>query len=115
MGFIFTVLRNNWESWCSNKSVTFNDYMLMTCQHIYYSEIYVDFLTNIKDINRIELSTIKDWEKMIDKNPNQPLVSFSDSNSNNTNNAVKKIINLIKIRSHIIGLILKNTNYKSTL
>lgn len=52
---------------------------------------------------------------MIDKNPNQPLVSFSDSNSNNTNNAVKKIINLIKIRSHIIGLILKNTNYKSTL
>lgn len=87
----------------------------MTCQHIYYSEIYVDFLTNIKDINRIELSTIKDWEKMIDKNPNQPLVSFSDSNSNNTNNAVKKIINLIKIRSHIIGLILKNTNYKSTL
>ena len=110
-----TVLRNNWESWCSNKSVTFNDYMLMTCQHIYYSEIYVDFLTNIKDINRIELSTIKDWEKMSDKNPNQPLVSFSDSNSNNTNNAVKKIINLIKIRSHIIGLILKNTNYKTTL
>ena len=81
--------------------------MLMTYQHIYYSEIYVDFSTRIKDIDRIELSTIKGWEKMIDKNPNQPLVSFSDSNSNNTNNEVEKIINLIKIRNHIIGLILK--------
>jgi len=79
----------------------------MTYQHIYYSEIYVDFSTRIKDIDRIELSTIKGWEKMIDKNPNQPLVSFSDSNSNNTNNEVEKIINLIKIRNHIIGLILK--------
>ena len=52
---------------------------------------------------------------MIDNNPNQPLLSFSDSDSNNTDNEVKMIINLINIRNHIIGLILKNTKYKSTL
>ena len=110
-----TVLRNNWESWCSNKSVTFNDYMLMTYQHIYYSKVYKDFLEKVKSIDKITLQTVNKWKEMIDNNPNQPLLSFSDSDSNNTDNEVKMIINLIKIRNHIIGLILKNTKYKSTL
>ena len=110
-----TVLRNNWKSWCSNKSVTFNDYMLMTYQHIYYSKVYKDFLENVKSIDKITLKTVNKWKEMIYNNPNQPLLSFSDSDSNNTNNEVKMIINLINIRNHIIGLILKNTKYKSTL
>ena len=110
-----TVLRNNWESWCSNKSVTFNDYMLMTYQHIYYSKVYKDFLENVKTIDKITLQTVNEWKEMIDNNPNQPLLSFSDSDSNNTDNEVKMIINLINIRNHIIGLILENTKYKSTL
>ena len=87
----------------------------MTYQHIYYSKVYKDFLENVKTIDKITLQTVNEWKEMIDNNPNQPLLSFSDSDSNNTDNEVKMIINLINIRNHIIGLILKNTKYKSTL
>lgn len=66
------------------------------------------FLTRIKRIEKIELQTIEEWSELINNNPNQPLLSFSDSNSGNTNNEVEMIINLIKIRNHIIGLILEN-------
>ena len=83
--------------------------MLMTYQHIYYSKVYKDFLKNVKSIDKITLQTVNKWKEMIDNNPNQPLLSFSDSDSNNTDNEVKMIINLINIRNHIIGLILKNT------
>ena len=89
--------------------------MLMTYQHIYYSKVYKDFLENVKTIDKITLQTVNEWREMIDNNPNQPLLSFSDSDSNNTDNEVKMIINLINIRNHIIGLILENTKYKSTL
>ena len=89
--------------------------MLMTYQHIYYSKVYKDFLENFKSIDKITLQTVNEWREMIDNNPNQPLLSFSDSDSNNTDNEVKMIINLSNIRNHIIGLILKNTKYKSTL
>ena len=87
----------------------------MTYQHIYYSKVYKDFLENVQTIDKITLQTVNEWKEMIDNNPNQPLLSFSDSDSNNTDNEVKMIINLINIRNHIIGLILINTKYKSTL
>lgn len=106
------VLKNNWESWHPNKSLTFNNYMLMTYQHIYYSEVYADYLTRIKRIEKIELQTIEEWSELINDNPHQQLVSFSDSNSGNTNNEVEMIINLIKIRNHIIGLILEKLQKK---
>ena len=84
----------------------------MTYQHIYYSEVYADYLTRIKRIEKIELQTIEEWSELINDNPHQQLVSFSDSNSGNTNNEVEMIINLIKIRNHIIGLILEKLQKK---
>lgn len=101
------LLKNNWSHWCDEKekSFTFEAYMLLTCQQIYYSDVYNNFKKEIKDIHKITLDTLKQWEKMITNK--SKLISFSEI-PNDESSIGELIINLIKIRCHVIGLLLEN-------
>lgn len=68
-------LEKNWSIWNSKKSFTFKSYMLLTCQHIYYTDIYNDFKNNIKKIENIDdIKVLEDWGKKI--NSESQLLSF---------------------------------------
>lgn len=97
------LLKNNWSHWCDEKSFTFESYMILTCQQIYYSDIYNNFKKEIKDIHKITLETLKQWDKMITNK--SKLISFSEIPDDESIGEL--IINLIKIRCHVIGLLLK--------
>lgn len=100
------LLKNNWSQWCDEESFTFESYMLLTCQQIYYSDVYNNFKKEIKDIHKIKLKTLKQWEKMITNK--SKLISFSEI-PNDESSIGELIINLIKIRCHVIGLLLENS------
>ncbi|MFC2678867.1 MAG: hypothetical protein ACFN08_06440, partial [Granulicatella sp.] len=70
------LLKNNWSQWCNGNSLTFEAYMLLTCQQIYYSDVYNNFKKEIKDIHKITLKTLKQWDKMITNK--SKLISFSE-------------------------------------
>lgn len=99
------LLKNNWSHWCDENSFTFEAYMLLTCQQIYYSDVYNNFKKEIKDIHKITLETSKQWDKMITNK--SKLISFSEI-PNDESSIGELIINLIKIRCHVIGLLLEN-------
>ena len=104
------VLKNNWNNWCSEKSFTFESYMLLTCQQIYYADVYNDFIKKINNINNIKLKTLEIWNNLI--NNDSKLISFSEYPEESVANL---IINLIKIRCHIIGLLLKKGTIKKVV
>lgn len=99
------LLKNNWSHWCDKESMTFETYMLLTCQQIYYSDVYNNFKKEIKDIHKINLETLEQWEKMITNK--SKIISFSKIP--NDESIGELIINLIKIRCHVIGLLLKDS------
>ena len=84
--------------------------MLLTCQQIYYADVYNDFIKKINNINNIKLKTIENWNNLI--NNDSKLISFSEYPEESVANL---IINLIKIRCHIIGLLLKKGTIKKVV
>lgn len=99
-------LEKNWNIWNSTSSFTFKSYMLLTYQHMYYKDIYVDYKSNVKKIENINLKILKKWNKYIIKNNNLKIISFLDLDYKEESIA-SLITDLIKIRCHIIGLLLK--------
>lgn len=99
------ILKNNWNDWYSKDSFKFKSYMLITCQQIYYTDIYNDFKNNIKEIGKINKQTLENWMGII-KDESQ-IISFPKYKEYKEESIASLIINLIKIRCHIIGLILQ--------
>ena len=103
------LLQNNWNDWNTGNKITFNDYMILTCQQMYFDEIY----TSIKDkeINTITICDIKEWNEKIEKsNIKYKLISFSPNDRDEIDDIVNKIIKIIKIRCKVIALLLKDKN-----
>lgn len=99
------LLQNNWNNWNTKDKIAFNDYMILTCQQMYFDEIY----TSIKEreINTIALRDITEWNEKIQKsNSNYKLISFSPADGEQIDDIVNKIIKLIKIRCKVIALLL---------
>ena len=82
--------------------------MLLTYQHIYYEDIYDDYKSNVKNIENINLKILEKWKNYITENKNLKIISFSDYKKEST---ASLITNLIKIRCHIIGLLLKENQF----
>lgn len=101
------LLQNNWNNWNTRDNITFNDYMILTCQQMYFDEIY----TSIKEmeINTITLQDIAEWNGKIQKskNDNYRLILFSPVDGEQIDDIVDRIIKLIKIRCKVIALLLK--------
>ena len=89
-------LKSNWCSWNICNTISFEKYMILTCQHIYYKDIYEE----IDDDNRIDIDTLARWEKIIQ--PDSELITFSEYHD--INDIVDMIIRIIGLRDHIISL-----------
>lgn len=96
------LLKDNWKVWGKDISITFEEYMKLTCQQMYYKEIFEDISKGkIEDIN---IEDINNWNNKIQEN--SPLISFSLKKYDNIDSIVEDIIKLIKIRCRVIYLLL---------
>lgn len=94
-------LQFSWDNFVDSSIMRFEDYMILTCQQMYFKEIY----NEIKkiDIEKITYETIDTWNKRINKD--SELVSFSRLKVEKT---VDIIVKLIKIRCKVIRLMLES-------
>lgn len=91
------VLKSNWEEWNPDPNgLSFEKYMILTCQQVYYEEIYKEAV-NTKNIT---MDTIRSWNDRI--TPDSKLLSFSGEKEN-----INKIINIIKMRCNMIRIMLE--------
>ena len=96
------VLKSNWGEWNPDPNgLSFERYMILTCQQVYYEEIYKEAVT----IKNITMDTIRGWNDKI--TPDSKLLSFSIGEKEDINIIVNKIINIIKIRCSIIHIMLE--------
>ena len=98
------LLKNNWYLWKQRTNITFEKYMILTCQQMYYQEIFSNI--SEKKIQSISINDIRCWNNRI--NENSQLVSFSIENPKEADIIVENIIKLIKIRCRVIYLSLKD-------
>lgn len=94
------VLRRNWDAWNKTEGFTFNGYMILTCQQMYYADIY----ESIEDTSEITLDSIAEWNGRIIENPEMDLLSFEPYDGRTIDTVADDIIKLIKIRDRVIGL-----------
>lgn len=98
------VLKDNWNKWnneCVN--LTFENYMIMTCQQVYYEEIYIKALKT--GVENITLEHITDWNEHISQD--SVIISLSPKESENTDDIINKILQIIKMRCKIIHIMLE--------
>ena len=98
------LLKNNWSMWGKRSDITFEKYMILTCQQMYYEEIFSSI--SEEKIHKISIDDIQCWNNRI--NENSQLVSFALENQKEVDTIVENIIKLIKIRCKVIYLLLKN-------
>lgn len=104
-----SILNQNWINWSNpNCSLKFEDYMILTCQQMYYIDIFNDVKN--KGLKEIKISTIQEYNKKI-KNKQNKLINFDQIDSNEI---ATTIITLIKIRCRFIKIMLYE-KHKSTL
>lgn len=97
-------LKNNWCMWGKRSDITFEKYMILTCQQMYYQEIFSSI--SEKEIQNISINDIQCWNSRI--NENSQLVSFSIEDQKEVDTIVENIIKLIKVRCRVIYLLLKD-------
>lgn len=101
---LLLVLKANWNLWNKGCKLTFEQYMILTCQQPCYEEIYNKAVK--KGIDKISSEDITLWNT--DIKPNSKIITF---NSDETEDAsAEKILNIIKIRCKIIRVLLCESN-----
>ena len=91
---LLVYLMNNWPY----KKLSFADYMISTCQQLYYQEIFNDFYNECPDLEKVEWKeSIESWNLKIRKNKKLSIVSFDNSVKSR-----KKIEFLIEARGRCI-------------
>ena len=99
---LLVFLKNNWPY----KKSSFVDYMINTCQQLYYQEIFNDFYNECPDLEKVEWKeSIELWNLKIRKNKKLSIVSFDNSVKSR-----KKIEFLIEARGRCILSLLGNQN-----
>ena len=99
---LLAYLMNNWPY----KKLSFADYMIRTCQQLYYQEIFNDFYNEWPDLEKVEWKeSIESWNLKIRKNKKLSIVSFD-----NRVKSRKKIEFLIEARGRCILSLLGNQN-----
>ena len=99
---LLVFLKNNWPY----KKSSFVDYMINTCQQLYYQEIFNDFYNECPDLEKVEWKeSIESWNLKIRKNKKLSIVSFDNSVKSR-----KKIEFLIEARGRCILSLLGNQN-----
>lgn len=97
------VLRTHWEEWKQDGDISFETYMIFTCQQMYFAEIY----NSIGQPEQITAEEIKSWNSRI--NGDSKLISFSPSDGESVDDIAEKIIRLIRIRCRVIGILLQQS------
>ena len=77
--------------------------MIMTCQQVYYEEIYKKALKT--GVENITLEHINDWNECISQD--SVIISLSPKEGENTDDIINKILQIIKIRCKIIHIMLE--------
>lgn len=95
------VLKSNWKKWNPDPNgLSFERYMILTCQQVYYEEICEDISKEGANTKNITVDTIRRWNDRI--TPDSKLISFSDPRED-----INKIISIIKMRCSIIRIMLE--------
>ncbi len=101
---LLLVLKKNWKEWNKNCGLTFERYMILTCQQPYYEEVYNK--VSEKEIDKISLDNINEWNKMITEN--STIITFNPEKDENSDVSINKMINIIKIRCKMISILLSS-------
>ncbi len=99
-----SLLKNNWKSWNKdNPEFTFEEYMKLTGQQIYYQTIFDECVNSNKPIDE---NTIEEWNNRIC--PRLKIVDFSNvmSKSVSKEQFLDRIIRTVKVRSEVISILL---------
>lgn len=95
-------LKENWNTWNKSKySLTFERYMILTCQQMYYEKIYEEIKG--KDFENLNKEDIQRWNDNI--NESSKLIPFSPSKKEIADDCVKKIIKIIKVCCIVIEVL----------
>lgn len=99
------LLKNNWSEWNTNQcKLTFESYMIMTCQQVYYEEIYNEAV----DLKNISLDNIAAWNAKI--TCDSKIISFTPVEKESVDDSINKILRIIELRCEIIRLMLEKEN-----
>jgi len=109
--FLLDYCRKNWKRYSCSSKISYNEYMKLTCQQIYFQEIYDDLFEKKLNNRKLEeihaqeyYEWIEEWNKMIDKKNDLTLLSFGEKSTEmkDIEDIVKIICILIQVRSHMI-------------
>lgn len=99
-------MRGEWKKWYDDEEFSFERYMILTCQHLYYEDIFDDLKKMLEGKGLDDVSA-DDWIDFLDREKkkidvNSKILVF-DINANET----ERINILIEARSRIIVAILQ--------
>lgn len=104
----------NWDNWPTkiHEKISFKDYMILSCQHLYYKSIFDKFYMENRDksLNKINWQKyVKDWNEIIKEDTfEDTLISFNHLfELENVTEIDKRISFLIEARGRCILFLLK--------
>lgn len=97
-------LKFNWKVWNIENPLTFEEYMILTCQQMYYEEIFN--IVRDKEVKDIKIEDVMFWNNKIKES--SALISFFSDENKSIDVVIDIIIKLIEIRCRVIYLLLKN-------
>ena len=109
--------RGNWDKYTCSSIMSYNEYMKLTCQQIYFKEIYDDFVENKLNNRKVEeiqnheyCSWIEEWNKKIDESKDLEVISFGEKSTKmkDIENVVEMICLLIQVRGCMMLAFLNN-------
>lgn len=109
--------KENWEDYSCDLYPTFINYMKLTCQQIYFEDIYMDMVKKItdRDINNINdeewLNWIEEWNDQLNNEQKEwDIIDFGkkDGEMENIEDVIKMICLLIEVRGRMIIALLRS-------
>lgn len=114
--FLLQFLQKVWNTFTQkyNMYITFEDYIISTCQQLYYQEVLNDFKNKINDKSSDEISDdelikwMNDWNDKIKKNKLSILDYKNDTLSNVCDEIVDDLVLIVEYRSKYIVALLRS-------
>lgn len=99
-------MRTEWKNWYADEKFSFERYMILTCQHMYYEEIFDD-LKKMLEGKSLDDVSIDEWIDFLDSEEKKIDVNSKLLKFDIKKNETERINFLIEVRSRIIVAILQ--------
>lgn len=105
--------KNEWQMWEKryNVNISFNEYIISTCQQLYYRVILEDLKEKLKTLENKEITEkdlkewMEEWDNIIQEGKNLELIDYCGTEYENI---INDVLLIIEVRSKCIVLRLKD-------